>query len=143
MDARNMPAPMSLSRARKIVAFAEKEFASGRRVDDAFTPFSGGGAITRLEAVQALFIGIADYFQITHVKEKGTPGAIQRFDRYASLSGPIAWGILCDNITDSTAVPAALGNCETVESFVVFLRSLNPRCDDFWPRVYHRIGASQ
>jgi hypothetical protein len=132
--------PLTLDRARAIVGYAENEFGSGRRVVDAFTPFAESGASTRLQAVQALYIVIADQFQSARVHHSGSPDAIKHFDKYANLSGEISWRILCDNIRDLAKVPDALGDWETVESFVGFLKNLNPASADFWPKVYQRIG---
>ncbi len=134
--------PLTLDRARAIVGYAENEFASGRRIEDAFTPFAGGGASTRFEAVQALYIVIADYFHSACVRDGGSPDAMKHFDKYAKLSGDLSWRILCGNIRDPAKVPDALGNQETVESFVGYLKTLSPASADFWPEVYQRIGLA-
>jgi hypothetical protein len=101
--------PLTLRRARAIVGYAEDEFASGRRIEDAFTPFSRGGAAIRLDAVHVLYIVIADYFHSACVRDSGSPDAMKRFGKCANLSGGISWRILRDNIRDPAKVPDALG----------------------------------
>jgi hypothetical protein len=132
--------PLSLDRARAIVGYAENEFASGRHIEDAFTPFAGGGAATRFEAVQALYIVIADTYRLVSVRRARSPDEMNHFDKYASFTGELSWRILCDNIRDPAKVPDVLGDQETVQSFVGYLKTLNPASADFWPDVYKRIG---
>lgn len=56
--------PLTIDRAVAIVEYAQNEFASDRCIEDTFTPFSEGGASTRLEAFNALYIFIADWFRL-------------------------------------------------------------------------------
>jgi hypothetical protein len=37
---------------------------------------------------------------------------------------------------------AAWNQSETMESFVAFLKTLNPAGEDYWPVVYRRIGLA-
>ena len=133
---------LSVDRARAIVAHAEDEFASGVSIGDAFTPFAEGGASTRLEALQALYIIIADTYRLVSVRRSGSPGEMREFERYASHSGFIAMRIATDKIKDpaNLADPNCLLAQESVESFVGYCRTLNPASEDFWPKVYRRIG---
>src|SRR5882672_2650892 len=78
--------PLTLDRARAIVAHAENEYATGRRIEYSFTPFEAGGAASPLEALQALYIIIADRFWISCVRQSGTPSAMKMFDDYAAAS---------------------------------------------------------
>jgi hypothetical protein len=135
-------APITLARARDIVGHAEDEFAPGRSIEDAFAPFARGGASTRLEALHALYIVIADYFHLASIRGSGSPNSVSEFDKYANLSESVAMRIMCDDVRDPAMLRNAngLGAQETVTSFVGYLRTLDPADADFWPRVYQRIG---
>jgi hypothetical protein len=128
--------PMTLDRAREIVAHVEDEFATGCHIEDAFMPFSGGGATT--------YVVIADYFRLAYVRRSESPDAMREFDKYANSSEFIAMRIMSDNIRDPSKLRDAngLGSQETVSSFVGYLRTLDPTAADFWHNVYQRIGLA-
>ena len=130
---------MTLDQAKEIVGQAEDEFASGRHIEDAFEPFSSAGAATRIDALNALYLVIADFFAFC-VSRSRSPDAMKAFEEYANASGSIAWRILCGNVHDLAKVRDALGGAETVRSFVDFLKTLNPENSEFWPQVYARLG---
>ena len=134
--------PLTVERALAIVEHAENQFASGQHIEDAFTPFAAGGASTRLEALNALYIVIADHFRLSSARPSGASGGMDLFDRYANASQSIALRIVYDD-NPSTLKPAAgLQGTETIESFVAYLRTLDPRGPDFWPQVYQRLGLN-
>ena len=69
------------------------------------------------------------------------------FDDYARASGSIAMRICFEStMIDSRAshlnpkIIASLTESESVESFVSYLRTLQPASADYWPQVYKRIG---
>ncbi len=132
---------LTLERAREIVEHAEREFANGGNIRDAFAPFARGGASTRDEAVNALYLRIADWYRTASAHGTDSP-AMQEFSRYASLSESIAMSLSYDAIQNLEAfrLVASQDKRETVESFVRYLRSLNTKTSDFFPRVYDRLG---
>lgn len=132
--------PMTIARAREIVEHAENEFANGNDIKDAFMPFSRGGATTRLEALQSLYIRIADFYHFACVRRSKLPDAMKQFDIYANGSGLIAWRIMCDHIREPSKIPDALRSQETVSSFVAYVRTLDPTAVGFWHNIYQRIG---
>ena len=134
---------LTVDRARKIVAHAENEFADGGDIRDAFAPFARGGASTRAEATNALYIAIADYYRMASRRGPGS-AAMQEFAHYAGLSGLIALRLTYDAIDspDALQAVASTDSRETMDSFVRYLRSRDPRDSDFMPSVYRRIGLT-
>ena len=135
--------PLTLERAREIVAHAENEFAAGHHIQDAFAPFARGGASTRAEATNALYIVIADYYRMASRHGASSP-AMQEFSNYAGLSGSISLRLTYDAIEnpDALRAVASTDSRETMESFVRYLRSRDPQDPDFMPNVYRRIGLA-
>jgi len=138
--------PLTLHRARVIVEHAENEYATGRRIDYSFTPFEAGGASSPLEALQALYIVIADRFWFSCVSQSGTAVAMKMFDDYAASSRFISMSLSMESTgIDSIAallspkMIASLKNFETVDSFASYLRTLRPDSSDYWPQVYQRL----
>lgn len=135
---------MSLERAREIVAHAEKEFANGSIIADAFMPFSRGGAATRMEALLALYLVIVDYYRLAYIRKLESPNVMKEFDKYVSLSGFIAQRIITDNINNQPQIQNTneFRLLETVESFVEYIKILDPTEIDYWENVYQRIDPS-
>ena len=138
---------LTIARARSIVEHAENEYATGRKIDYSFTPFEAGGASSPLEALQALFIVIAEFFQFSRTRQSGSSAAIKGFDDYAASSQSIAMRLAIEStkvhsIAErlSPEMIASLLAFETVDSFVSFLRTLQPTSADYWPHVYQRIA---
>jgi hypothetical protein len=69
---------------------------------------------------------------------------MQAFADYARLSGSIALRLTYDAIGSQDALRATTStdSRETVDSFVRYLHSLDPRDPDFMPSVYRRIGLA-
>jgi hypothetical protein len=134
---------LTLDRARAIVAHAENEFAAGGTISDAFAPFARGGASTRAEATNALYIVIADFYRMAS-RSGANSEAMQEFFHYASLSGSIAIRLTYDAIDSPDALRhvASSDTRETMDSFVNYLRTLDPTGRDFISCVYHRIGLT-
>lgn len=132
---------LTLERALAIVEHAEREYANDGNIRDAFAPFARGGASTRDEAVNALYLRIADWYRMASAHGTDSP-AMQEFYRYASLSESIAMSLSYDAIQNLEAfrLVASQDKRETVESFVRYLRSLDPKTSDFFQRVYDRLG---
>jgi len=135
---------LTLDRAQAIVGHAENEFSTGKQIDDAFAPFARGGASTRGEALDAIFIVIADFYRMASRSGSGASSEMEEFSAYARLSGSIAMRLASVSISDKTGSQqiAITDNRETVDSFVRFLRTLNPETSNFWPTVYQRIGLT-
>jgi hypothetical protein len=134
---------LTLERARVIVAHAENEFGADYDIPDAFAPFARGGASTRAEASNALYIVIADFYCMASWHGASSP-AMQEFSDYARLSGLIALRLTRDAIDSPEALQAVAStdSRETIDSFVRYLRSRNPQDSDFMPSVYRRIGLT-
>lgn len=132
---------LTIDRAQQIVAYAENEFAKGDLIEDTFVPFARGGACTRREALDALYIVIADYYRMASHSGHNSDEAMREFLTYARLSGSISIRLSCVTITDpaSGMKVAVAENVETVESFVNYLKTLNPEAPEFWSSVYGRI----
>ena len=138
------PGPtLTVARAQAIVAHAENEFGAGDYIQDAFAPFARGGASTRAEASNALYIVIADYFGMA-----SRPGAaasvMQDFSKYAKASEFIAWHLIMD-AADNLEVLGQVARSdtrETLDSFVRYLRTLDPNDPGFFPSVYQRLGLT-
>ena len=138
----NMRLLMQLERANTIVTHAEEEFARGSPISDGYQPFASGGATSRLEALQALYLVVADYFRLASTRQSGREDAMREFNNYAKGSGGIALRILGGNITEPEELRNCngLGNSETIDSLVKHLKTLDPSSASFWPTVYERIG---
>jgi hypothetical protein len=132
-------ASITVHRAKVIVGHAEDEFASGSSIDDAFAPFARGGASSRLEAVHALYLVIADFFSLA-LRGPRPHEKMAEFEKYANLSEPIAIRVMSDGLRDPAMLRNVLAAQETVASFVSYLRRLDPAQTDYWPQVYQRIG---
>ena len=120
---------------------AEMEFGAGEHIEDAFMPFFRGGASTRLEALQALYIVIAEFYHHAFIRNPGNEEKRRIFEGYARSSGGIGMRIMCDHIRDPEKLKHAFVGVtnETVASFVAFLRTTRPKMADFWPQVYHHL----
>lgn len=124
---------LDLPRARVIVDQAEKAFANGAPANP-YQPFAGAGAQSRLEAIQAIMLVIADSYQ--HAKYDQVK--LADFNHYSRLLGFMIMRI----ISDSGAVEeeqSPLGKTEPVDSFVRFISSLEDHEQDYWPSVYERL----
>ncbi len=140
---------LTIARARSIVEHAENEFIADRRIDYSFTPFELGGASSPLEALQALYIVIAEFFQFSRTRQSGLSAAMKGFDDYAASSRSIAARLAMEStkvhsIAErwSPDMISSLLAFETVDSFVSFLRTLQPESADYWPQVYQRIALA-
>ena len=142
-------APLTIDRAIAIVEHAEDEFASGQRIEDAFTPFAAGGASTRLEARNAFHLVIADFYRVACARSSRDSGAMEGFRKYAEAAASIAFRITSDHLIKRASSgkrmsellsESGFGHLETVSSFADFLRTLNPEATDYWPTVYQRLG---
>lgn len=144
------PAPLTVDRAISIVEHAEDEFASGKRIEDAFTPFAAGGASTRLEARNALHLVIADFYCVVCARSSRDSDAMEGFRKYAEAWAGKALRITSDHLIKQARSSgkrmsellseSGFGHLETVSSFVDFLQRLNPEATDYWPNVYQRMG---
>lgn len=135
--------PLTIERARAIVDHAENEFGAGADIQDAFAPFARGGASTRAEASNALYIVIADFYRMASRHGANSP-AMQEFSDYARLSNSISLRLMQDAVDSPGAFQAVAStdSRETIESFVRYLQSRDPRDSDFMPSVYQRIGLT-
>ena len=132
---------LTLDRARAIVSHAQNEFGSDRRIDDAFEPFARGGATTRLEALHAHYIAAADFFRLVATRKPGSTPTMKQFDQYANLSMQIAMRIVCDDIRDEAVLmDTAMRTGGEFESFVAYVKTLDPTSAGFWPQVYQHMG---
>jgi hypothetical protein len=134
---------LTLDRARAIVEHAEAEFGTGEMIEDAFASFARGGAATREEASNALYIVIADFYRMASRHGRGSE-AMQEFSKYVGLAGHISLRIIWDVATDPETLDqlARTDHRETVDSFADYLRTLDSADPGFWPAVYQRIGLS-
>ena len=124
---------LDLARATTIVGKAEAAFAGGT-VRNPYQPFADAGATSRLEAIQSIQLTLAEYYM--HAKRDA--GELADFNHYSRLSS----GIVMRIILDSDAPPEeaqVLGDTESVDSFVEYLRSLDGLGQDYWQSVYERL----
>lgn len=140
---------LTIARARSIVEHVEYEYAADKGFDYSFTPFEAGGASSPLEALQAFYIVIAEFFQFSRTRQSGSSAAMKGFDDYVASSRSIAMRLAIEStkihsIAErlSPDMIASLLAFETVESFVSFLGTLQPASADYWPQVYQRIGLA-
>ncbi|GEM_PF-1689934 len=132
---------LTITRARSIVEYAENEYSSGKLIEYSFTPFESGGASSPLEALQALYIVIADYFKLSD-----SSSAKKNFDDYASSSQFVAMSLAMESTEVhsnakrfSPEIIASIKSFITLDSFVSFLHTLDPISPDYWSKVYTRI----
>lgn len=131
---------LTLHRARAIVEHAENEFGRGGRIDDAFVPFQDGGASSRTEARSALLIVVAESYRLTTSRASSPDVTRDAFESYARSSRFIATRVICDQLRDVTEIQRTAMRCgEDYEAFLAYLRTLEPKQADFWPRVYERL----
>jgi hypothetical protein len=130
----------TLERARRIVAHGEAEFASGRKIDDAFVPFAEGGAASRHEARNALLVVIADFYR--HATLSGSVEELDLYRDYVRSSRFIATRIACDALVSPAEVASCAMRAGTdYESFAAFLTTLDPSQRDYWPSVFAHLPA--
>ena len=133
--------PLTLERARKIVGHAEDKFATGKDIADAFTPFAQGGALTRLEALKALYIVIADYYHIASSRSSISPRLMEEFEKYVNQSKSIAMRIMSDDVRDDDQKrKVSLEQKTSYELNVKYFKSLDSTLECYWQLVYRSIG---
>lgn len=86
--------PLTVSRAQAIVNHAEREYATGRRFDNTFTPFAAGGASSPQEALQSLYIVIAQRFSL--LSESRSSAAVKTFEEYIFHSKSISMDLIME-----------------------------------------------
>lgn len=132
---------LTLSRARAIVGHAENEFASGRRIEDAYSPFADGGASSRTEARNALLLMVAETFRLTTSRASPPQKTRELFEGYSRSSRFIATRIVCDAMRDADEVlVAAMNSGNEYESFLDYIQTLDPKEREFWPKIYERLS---
>jgi hypothetical protein len=137
--------PMTVARAQAIVEHAENEYGTGQPIDYWYTPFEKGGAASPLEALQALYIVIAQRFLFAKVRQSNSFEAMTMFDDYVASSRFFSLRVTIS--TDKPSIAASLSRemiaglkaFEKIDSFVLFLRTLCPSSPDYWPQVYARL----
>lgn len=153
---------MTIERANEIAEGVEAVLTSPEPVGGEFTPISRTGALTRLEIAHALYIVTAQVFKAISV----SPDRTAEFAAFARSAGGSLFHVLwlrpClpdselhliatlqndtkEFLTESRRLSELAKNdgtmqLETIESFVSYLRTLNPDGADYWPKVYQRIG---
>jgi len=136
--------PLTVDRAQAIVEHAEKEYATGGRFDNTFTPFEAGGASSPLEALQSLYIVIAQRFSF--VSQSGSSAAVKTFEEYVAYSRSISMDLFVESTaiesTSGSVTPKTIAMLARIDSFVSFLRTLRPSSPDYWPQVYERLGLA-
>lgn len=132
---------LSVERACAIVAHAENVFATGEMIEDAFVPFARGGATSRKEALDALYIAIADYYRRASRRGKHSQ-EMSEFTSYALHSGLISYRIACDAGVGPNSVSALALEMphEEMMDFVAYLQTITPSDSSFFNRVYSRLG---
>jgi hypothetical protein len=105
---------------------------------------SSTGASTTTEALAALYLVTAETFQTAALNDSPENQALlQQFIGAAGGTG--TWIVMFFRQDAQSQQPEGIDESvretETIESFVKFLRSLDPTATDYWERVYSRIGA--
>jgi len=154
--------PMTIERANEITNGIEAVLATPQLVGRQFKPISRTGASTRLEMAHALYIVTAQVFKSV----SALPGRAAEFTAFARAVGSSLFHVLwlqpClpdselhliaklheenkEFWTESLRLSEFAQNdgtmkLETIESFVLYLGTLNPDEVDYWPKVYQHIG---
>lgn len=124
---------LDLPRARVIVDQAENAFANSAPRNP-YQPFADAGAQSRLEAIQAILLMLAEYYQ--HAKHDHAK--LADFNHYSRLSSFMVMRIKYDSGA-AEEEQSTLGKTESVDSFVRFIGSLEDHEQDYWPSVYERL----
>ena len=134
-------APLTVARANQIVDRISEISQSGGFLRP--VALSRVGASTTAEALAALYLVTAETFQTAALNDtRGNQELLQDFIRAAGGTGMwIATLFRPDGQSEQPVdVDESVRDSETIDSFVTFLRSLDPAASDYWGRVYSRIG---
>lgn len=133
---------LTLAQANAIVDRITALLLRGRNLQP--VALSEVGASSTFEALNALYLVTAETFQQAALNpSRNNQDILQRFIQSAGGTG--MWIALCfraDAQPDQAPeLDESLRHTETIESFVEYLHSLNPESNDYWSRVYSRIGG--
>jgi hypothetical protein len=102
------------------------------------------GASSKADALAALYLVTAETFRDASLNNTPQNQALLR--KYLHSAGGIAMWITTMFTTDGRdfagEIDESVRDCETVDSFVDFLKTIEPPAGDYWKRVYARIGLS-
>ena len=100
------------------------------------------GASSTADALTALYLVTAETFRDASLNN--TPQNQALLQKYIHSAGGIAMWIVtmftADGRDFAGEVDESVRDCETVDSFVNFLKTIEPSAGDFWKKVYARIG---
>jgi hypothetical protein len=137
-------APLTVARANLIVDSISGIAECGGFLQP--VALSSIGASTTAEALAALYLVTAKTFQAAALNDSPENQALlQQFISTAGGTG--AWIVMSFRQNAQSQHPEGIDesvrDTETIESFVKFLRSIDPSATDYWERVYSRIGAEK
>jgi hypothetical protein len=102
------------------------------------------GASSTADALAALYLVTAETFRNASLND--TPHNQAVLQKYLQAVGGVGAWITTMFTTDGRDFAGELDEsvraCETVDSFVDFLRTIEPSADDYWRKVYARIKRS-
>jgi hypothetical protein len=105
---------------------------------------SNVGASSKADALAALYIVTAETFLDTSLNN--TPQNQALLQKYLLAAGSIALWITTMFTTDGRdfagEIDESMKDCEQFDSFVDFLKTIEPSAGDYWKRVHARIGLS-
>lgn len=135
--------PLTLARANQIVDRIQALMEDG----EYFKPgaLSRVGTSSTAEALAALYLVTAEKFQwaVRNDSPKNRK-LFQEYVRAAGVAGMLLVTLIRpDGQSDYPIdVDESVKESETIDSFVNFLRMLDPEADDYWSQVYARIGIA-
>lgn len=136
-----MTTTLSLAQANAIVDRISALLLNGRNLQP--VALSEVGASSTIEALHALYLVTAKAFEQASMNpSRDSQELLQRFVHSADSTGMWIAMFFRDKVYPGQAptVDESLRDTETVGSFIEYLHSLDPRSNDYWPRVRARIG---
>jgi hypothetical protein len=133
--------PLTVARANQIVDRISDIAQSGGYLRP--VALSRVGASSTIEALAALYLVTAETFRTAALSNnQRNRDLLQEFVRAAEGTGMwIATQFHPEGQTEQPiGVDESARDAETIDSFVLFLGSLDPAASDYWSRVYSRIG---
>jgi hypothetical protein len=130
---------LTVNRANSILKDVSDRLASGTAdYLDSYSEFKRAGAVSRLEAIHAINIYLADYYLSLTASERANSQAMKNFDDYVSASAGMALGVAYD--PDLNNISPDVSSCESSDTFIEFVKSLDTNASSFWPQVFNRLG---
>lgn len=129
---------LSVNRANQIVEIAQREIELSSSSKSIFMCFREGGAKSRLQAANAYYLAMADFYRKARERMGTSKTADDALDLYAQAGGVMLLELAVGDIANPKDF--GLGNLLSAESFADYLRTLDPKAKNFWPLVYAKLN---